>query len=44
MSDRQNGAARPAPWIGAHNDQLFGQILGLSKEKIEELKKAGAIR
>jgi len=37
-------AARPAPWIGAHNDQVFGQILGLSKEKIEELKKAGAIR
>ena len=37
-------AARPAPWIGAHNDQVFGQILGLSKEKIEELKKAGAIK
>ena len=37
-------AARPAPWIGAHNDQVFGQILGLSEEKIEELKKAGAIK
>ncbi|MEX0805125.1 MAG: CoA transferase, partial [Candidatus Binatia bacterium] len=22
-------AARPAPWIGAHNDQVFGGILGL---------------
>ena len=37
-------AARPAPWIGAHNDQVFGEILGLSKEKIEELKKAEAIK
>ena len=37
-------AALPPPWIGAHNDQVFGQILGLNKEKIEELKKAGAIR
>jgi crotonobetainyl-CoA:carnitine CoA-transferase CaiB-like acyl-CoA transferase len=37
-------AARPAPWIGAHNDEVFGRILGLSKEKIEELKKAEAIK
>ena len=37
-------AALPPPWIGAHHDQVFGQILGLNKEKIEELKKAGAIR
>lgn len=37
-------AARPAPWIGANNDQVFGQILGLSPEKIVELKKAEAIK
>ena len=37
-------AARPAPWIGANNDQVFGEILGLSPEKIEELKKAEAIK
>jgi len=37
-------AARPAPWIGAHNDQVFGQILGLSEDKIKELEQAGAIR
>jgi benzylsuccinate CoA-transferase BbsF subunit len=37
-------AARPAPWIGAHNDEVFGRILGLNKEKIEELKKAEAIK
>jgi crotonobetainyl-CoA:carnitine CoA-transferase CaiB-like acyl-CoA transferase len=37
-------AARPAPWIGAHNDQVFGEILGLSKDQIQELKDAGAIK
>jgi crotonobetainyl-CoA:carnitine CoA-transferase CaiB-like acyl-CoA transferase len=37
-------AARPAPWIGAHNDYVFGKILGLSPERIEELKKAEAIK
>lgn len=37
-------AASPAPWIGANNDEVFGEILGLSKEKIEELKKAEAIK
>ena len=37
-------AGRPAPWIGANNDQVFGKILGLSSEKIKELKKADAIK
>jgi crotonobetainyl-CoA:carnitine CoA-transferase CaiB-like acyl-CoA transferase len=37
-------AARGAPWIGAHNAKVFGEILGLSQERIEELKKAEAIK
>ena len=37
-------AARPAPWIGADNDQVFTAILGISREKIEELKEKGAIQ
>ena len=37
-------AGRPAPWIGANNNQVFGKILGLSSKKIEELKKAEAIK
>jgi crotonobetainyl-CoA:carnitine CoA-transferase CaiB-like acyl-CoA transferase len=37
-------AARPAPWIGAHNDQVFGEILGLSKDQIQQLKDAGSIK
>ena len=43
-SQSSASAARPAPWIGAHNDQVFGRILGLSREKIEELKKTEAIK
>jgi crotonobetainyl-CoA:carnitine CoA-transferase CaiB-like acyl-CoA transferase len=37
-------AARPAPWIGADNDKVFGEILGLTHEKIEELKRSEAIK
>jgi crotonobetainyl-CoA:carnitine CoA-transferase CaiB-like acyl-CoA transferase len=37
-------AARPAPWIGANNDQVFGEILGLSSEKVAELKEKAAIK
>jgi crotonobetainyl-CoA:carnitine CoA-transferase CaiB-like acyl-CoA transferase len=36
--------ARPAPWIGAHNAQVFHEILKLDDQKIEELKKAEAIK
>ena len=37
-------AARPAPWIGADNDKVFGEILGLSEDKIQYLKDAEAIK
>ncbi|MBM4263122.1 MAG: CoA transferase [Deltaproteobacteria bacterium] len=37
-------AARPAPWIGANNDEVFGKILGLSKEQIAELQAQEAIK
>ena len=37
-------AARPAPWIGVNNVQVFGEILGLSEGRIEELKDAEAIK
>ena len=40
----QADAARPAPWIGANNEEVFGGILGLSKERIEELQRAEAIK
>ncbi len=37
-------AARPAPWIGVNNDEVFSQILRIGKEKIEELKQIEAIK
>jgi benzylsuccinate CoA-transferase BbsF subunit len=37
-------AARPAPWIGVNNDEVFGRILGLKADMIEELKQAEAIK
>ncbi|HEX6174507.1 MAG TPA: CoA transferase [Candidatus Binatia bacterium] len=37
-------AARPAPWMGVNNDQVFGEILSLSNEKVAELKEKGAIK
>jgi crotonobetainyl-CoA:carnitine CoA-transferase CaiB-like acyl-CoA transferase len=37
-------AARPAPWIGVNNNEVFGEILGLSAARIEELKKSEAIK
>jgi crotonobetainyl-CoA:carnitine CoA-transferase CaiB-like acyl-CoA transferase len=37
-------AARPAPWIGGNNDQVFGEILGLSQARIAELQKTEAIK
>lgn len=37
-------AGRGAPWIGAHNNKVFGEILGLTKERIDELKDAAAIK
>jgi crotonobetainyl-CoA:carnitine CoA-transferase CaiB-like acyl-CoA transferase len=37
-------AALPAPWIGAHNHEVFGKILALSESKIAELKAAEAIK
>jgi crotonobetainyl-CoA:carnitine CoA-transferase CaiB-like acyl-CoA transferase len=33
----------PAPMFGQHNEEIYGGLLGLSKEKIEELKNKGII-
>ncbi|MDP6560217.1 MAG: CoA transferase, partial [Candidatus Binatia bacterium] len=43
-SQSEASAKRPAPWIGDHNDYVFGKILGMSEKEIERLKRAGAIR
>ena len=37
-------AALPAPWIGAHNAHVLGEVLGLSQEEIAALEQAEAIK
>jgi formyl-CoA transferase len=37
-------AARPAPWIGADNDYVFGAILRMSPEDVMIAKSTGAIK
>lgn len=37
-------AALPAPWIGAHNAYVLGEVLGLSDEEIAALEEAEAVR
>ena len=38
------GQSSPSPAIGADNDYVFGEILGLSPARREELQQAGVIR
>jgi crotonobetainyl-CoA:carnitine CoA-transferase CaiB-like acyl-CoA transferase len=34
---------RGAPCLGEHNEAVFGELLGLSAEEIEELRETGVI-
>ena len=42
--DTWRGLSSPSPAIGADNDYVFGQIIGLSRSRQEELQEAGVIR
>ena len=37
LSETPGGIRRPAPLLGEHNDYVFGELLGLSKDEIEKL-------
>jgi CoA:oxalate CoA-transferase len=43
FSDAATGFDRPAPSIGEHNQEIYGDLLGYSNEKIERLKSQGVI-
>lgn len=34
---------RPSPLLGEHNDYVFGEVVGLSREEIQQLKEEGVI-
>ena len=43
LSDAPASFKRPAPILGEHTDEVLGDILGLSAEKISEFKKSGGV-
>ena len=43
LAEGELPAPSMAPTVGEHNDQVLGDVLGYDAEKIESLKKAGAL-
>ena len=43
LSDTKTQIRRPAPLLGQHNEEVYGEWLGFDSEKIEELKKNGIV-
>ncbi|NHI91137.1 MAG: CoA transferase [Candidatus Lokiarchaeota archaeon] len=43
FSESPGEAKTPAPQLGEHNDEIYKDFLGFSREKINELKKKGII-
>jgi crotonobetainyl-CoA:carnitine CoA-transferase CaiB-like acyl-CoA transferase len=43
FSDTPGAITSPAPLMGQHNREVFGQILGLSAKEIDALEKKGII-
>ncbi len=43
LSDTKAEIRRPAPLLGQHNNEIYGELLGLNQEKLEELEKNGVI-
>jgi crotonobetainyl-CoA:carnitine CoA-transferase CaiB-like acyl-CoA transferase len=43
LSDTPGETLWPGPALGAHNDEILGELLGMSAEKIARLKAAGDI-
>ena len=43
FSDAAAGFTRPAPWVGQHNDDVYGEVLGYSPETVAQLRADGVI-
>jgi crotonobetainyl-CoA:carnitine CoA-transferase CaiB-like acyl-CoA transferase len=43
LTSHRGEASRPAPQLGEHNREIFGERLGLSDSALETLKRAGTI-
>ena len=43
MTGSFTGFDRAAPWLGQHNDAVYGDVLGLSAEERAALEAAGVI-
>jgi crotonobetainyl-CoA:carnitine CoA-transferase CaiB-like acyl-CoA transferase len=43
FSETKGDNSKPAPLLGEHNVEIFTSILGVSVEKVEELRKKGVI-
>jgi crotonobetainyl-CoA:carnitine CoA-transferase CaiB-like acyl-CoA transferase len=43
LSETPGEMRRPGPELGEHNEEVYGQLLGLSHERLEQLKRNGII-
>ena len=43
FSETKGDMTMPAPLLGQHNEEVYSELLGISKERLEELRKEGVV-
>ncbi len=43
FSETKGDMTMPAPLLGQHNEEVYSELLGISKEELEELRKEGVV-